>query len=65
FFAFHGSYATSPASISPIAEQLKTLQSRTDSLQEFVKTVARFGSYGEFLEGLDSGAGGTGRVAGN
>ena len=54
FFAFHGSYATSPASISPIDEQLKTLQSRTDSLQEFVKTVARFGSYGEFLEGLEA-----------
>jgi hypothetical protein len=65
FFAFHGSYATSPASISPIHEQLKALQRRTDSLEEFVKAVARFGSYQEFLEHLDSGAGGAGRVAGN
>jgi hypothetical protein len=65
FFAFHGSYATSPASISPIDEQLKALQSRTDSLEDFVKTVGSFGSYGEFLEHLDSGAGRTGRVAGN
>lgn len=52
FFAFHGSYATSPASISPVDKQLKALQSRTDSLEEFVKTVARFGSYQEFLDHL-------------
>jgi hypothetical protein len=53
FFAFHGAYATSPASISPIDEQLKALQSRTDSLEEFVKAVARFGSYPEFLDHLE------------
>jgi hypothetical protein len=53
FFAFHGSYATSPASISPIDEQLKALQSRSESLEEFIKTVARFGSYQEFLDHLE------------
>ena len=53
FFAFHGSYATSPASISPIDKQLKALQSRTDSLEEFIKTVGSFGSYREFLDHLE------------
>ena len=53
FFAFRGSYATSAASISPIDEQLRTLQSRSDSLEDFVKTVAQFSSYQEFLEHLE------------
>lgn len=53
FFAFHGSYATSAASISPIDEQLRELQSKSESLGEFIKTVATFGSYGEFAEHLD------------
>ena len=52
FFAFHGSYATSAASVSPIDEQLRELQSRSDSLEEFVKTVSTFGTYQEFLEHL-------------
>ena len=53
FFAFHGSYATSAASISPIDDQLRELQSRSDSVEDFIKTVAGFGSYQEFLEHLE------------
>ncbi|PKB79362.1 MAG: hypothetical protein BZY88_13720 [SAR202 cluster bacterium Io17-Chloro-G9] len=53
FFAFHGSYADSPASISPINEQLKELRRRSDSLQGFLESVASFSSYEEFLEGLE------------
>ena len=49
YFAFHGSYATSAASISPIDAQLRELQSRSGSLEGFIKTVGRFGSYQEFL----------------
>jgi hypothetical protein len=55
FFAFHGSYATSAASISPIDEQLKELRSRSDSLEDFLKTVATFASHQEFLEHLEGG----------
>ena len=50
FFAFHGSYATSAASVSPIDDQLRQLQSQSESLEDFLKTVGTFGSYGEFLE---------------
>ena len=54
FFAFHGSYADSPASISPINDQLKELRGRSESLEDFLKLVAGFGSHQEFLEYLDS-----------
>ncbi len=53
FFAFHGSYATSAASVSPIEGQLRELRERSDSLGEFLKTVARFAAYDEFLEYLE------------
>ncbi len=53
FFAFRQSYATDPASISPIAGQLKQLREQSDSLEDFLRTVAGFGSYAEFLERLD------------
>ena len=52
FFAFHGSYAASPASVSPIDEQLKELRRRSDSLEDFLKLVASFGSIQEFLDYL-------------
>ena len=57
FFAFHGSYAANPASISPINDQLEQLRSRSDSLEEFLKRVADFGSYREFLDYLEEGKG--------
>ncbi len=52
FFAFHGSYATSAASVSPIDGQLRELQSRSESVEDFIKTVARFSSYQEFEDHL-------------
>ncbi len=40
YFAFHGAYADSPASISPIGAELEELRDRSDSLKEFLNTVA-------------------------
>ncbi len=40
YFAFHGAYADSPASISPIGAELKELRERSDSLKEFLDTAA-------------------------
>ncbi len=42
YFAFHGSYATGAASISPIGDQLKELRAGTGSAEEFLKTVGTF-----------------------
>ncbi len=39
FFAFRGTYADSPASVSPVFEQLTTLRRASDSLREFVDAV--------------------------
>ena len=52
YFAFYGSYATSAASDSPIEGQLRELRNRSDSLEDFLKTVARFSTYQEFLDYL-------------
>ena len=40
YFAFYGSYATSPISVDPIGEALKKLRRESASLREFVDTVA-------------------------
>lgn len=49
YFAFHGSYATGAGSVSPIGGQLEELRRQSSSLKEFLDTMARFGSYGEFV----------------
>jgi hypothetical protein len=50
YFAFHGTYADNPASISPIFDQLSALRAASPSLGEFVREVASVSSYAEFLE---------------
>ena len=40
YFAFHGAYADSPTSISPIGLELKKLRSQSESLKDFLETVA-------------------------
>ena len=52
YFAFYGSYATSAASVSPIEGQLRALRQRSDTLGEFLDTVAQFSTYEEFLDYL-------------
>jgi len=40
YFAFHGAYADSPTSISPIGEELRQLRDRSPSLKEFLDSAA-------------------------
>jgi len=40
YFAWHGTYADSPTSISPIGFELKELRSQSPSLKDFLNTVA-------------------------
>ena len=54
YFAFHGSYGDSPASVSPIQGQLDRLRASVASPGEFVRAVAQFGSYAEFEEYVSS-----------
>ena len=54
FFAFRESYATDPGSISPIDDQLRRLRQHSDSLEDFLRTVAAFRSYDQFLKRIAS-----------
>ena len=39
YFAFHGTYADSPTSISPIGAELRKLREKSDSLKQFLDSV--------------------------
>ena len=52
FFSFQGTYAASPASVSPIGSEVDQLRAMTVSAGDFVRTMAGFGSYQEFKEYL-------------
>jgi hypothetical protein len=49
YFAFKGLYGESAASASPIAEQLQYLRSVSPDIGTFVRTMAGFNNYREFL----------------
>jgi hypothetical protein len=52
YFAFHGTYADRPTSISPIGVELKKLRSRSESLKEFLETVAAMTSRQDLAESV-------------
>ena len=54
YFAFHGTYAFSPASVSPIGDEVMRLRRLSPSVGDFVRTMAGFGSYREFQEYLSA-----------
>jgi hypothetical protein len=47
YFAFYGTYADSPTSISPIGQELKTLRSQSASLKDFLDRVTSITSRAE------------------
>ena len=53
FFAFHGTYADSPTSVSPIAGQLEEYRALMPDLGTFVSTMSKVSSYPQFLELLE------------
>ncbi len=50
YFAFHGTYADSPTSISPIGFELKKLRTQSASLKDFLETVASMASRQELRD---------------
>ena len=52
YFAFHGSYALSPASIDPIGPQIRQLRAASPSLKTFLDRVGRLNSYDDYLAWL-------------
>ncbi len=52
YFAFHGTYADTPAFISPIVLDLRELRDRSDSLEEFLERVASMTSRQELADSV-------------
>lgn len=48
YFAFHGTYAESPSSTSPLARYLWDLREQVDTVGELVKLLRPIGTYREF-----------------
>lgn len=57
YFAFHGTYADTAASISPIGDQLKEFRELTPDLGSFIRDLSGITSYERFLEVLESARG--------
>ena len=55
YFAFHGLYADTPASSSPIGPNLEELRRRSGSLGDFIRTAARITSEADLDRLLASG----------
>ena len=54
YFAFHGAYADSPTSISPIGLELKELRSQSASLKDFLNKVAAMTSRQNLRDNIKS-----------
>lgn len=52
YFAFYGTYADLPASVSPIGEQVRRFRELTPDLGDFIARVAEISDYDEFLRML-------------
>ena len=53
YFAFHGSYATSPASVDPIGPWLRQLRAESGSLKTFLDQASRMQSLDDLLRTLE------------
>lgn len=50
YFAWHGSYGTSPGSVSPVGTQLQTLRAQCNSLKEFLDRVSSISNPDDLTE---------------
>lgn len=52
YFAFHGIYGGSPASVSPILGELKLLRAKSSSLNDFLQKTSQMKRYTDLVEAL-------------
>ena len=50
YFAFNGTYAESPASVSPIGGQVRRLRELSPDFGAFMSLISGVSSYSEFLD---------------
>ena len=53
YFAFHGTYAESPASVSPIGGQLRQFRKLVPDLGTFIRSISGVSSYQQFVDRLE------------
>ena len=53
YFAFRGNYAESPASLSPIGDELEELRAFLPDAGSFIRTVSGFDNYQELQQVLE------------
>ena len=54
YFAFHGTYADSPSSVSPIYEELVQFRETLPTVGDFIREIAKFSSYTQFKTHLQT-----------
>ena len=54
YFAFHGTYADSPASVSPIYDELLQFRQTLPTVGDFIREISKFSSYAQFKSHLPS-----------
>ena len=54
YFAFHGTYADSPASVSPIYDELVQFRETLPTVGDFIREIAKFSSYTQFKTHLQT-----------
>ena len=54
YFAFHGTYPSSPTSVSPIDGQVREFRTSMTDVGAFLIAMSGFGSYDEFLDALEA-----------
>ena len=54
YFAFHGTYAESGASVSPVGSQVREYRDLSSSLGSFIGLVASNSNYADFISELDA-----------
>ncbi len=55
YFAWHGTYADRPTSVSPIGDELRDLRNQSASLKDFLDTIAQMTSHQDLLAVLAMG----------
>ncbi len=53
YFAFYGTYAASPTSVDPIGDELRALREQSDSLSDFINTVAAMTSRSDLIDSIE------------
>ncbi len=54
YFAFHGTYADSAASVSPIYDELLQFRATLPTVGDFIREIAKFSSYAQFKAHLQT-----------